>query len=213
MSQADLATVVGQTKFGFAKYEPSKTIIHEGDVCDHLYFLLSGELEVRSIADNHHYAVVESVKAPMMLQPERIFGLTQRFTSTFTAIGTCHFLTLDKQEVIKLSDEYLIFRLNLFNILSTSAQKWARQPWQPTPPSVGDRIILFFLRHCIRPAGEKVFTIRMKDLAMEVSDSRLNVSHALNAMQNQGFLFLSRGKITIPRLELLVNKISLPTWG
>lgn len=47
----------------------------------------------------------------------------------------------------------------------------------------------------------------MERLAAEVNDSRLDISRALNKMQNEGLLQLSRGRITIPALEKLISGI------
>ena len=44
----------------------------------------------------------------------------------------------------------------------------------------------------------------MKQLADELNDSRLDISHALNAMQADGLLTLHRGRIEIPMLERLL---------
>lgn len=43
----------------------------------------------------------------------------------------------------------------------------------------------------------------MTRLAEELNDSRLDISHALNDMQANGWLTLHRGRIQIPKLELL----------
>ena len=44
----------------------------------------------------------------------------------------------------------------------------------------------------------------MEQLALELNDSRLDVSRALNAMQADGLLVLHRGRIEIPSLERLL---------
>ena len=43
----------------------------------------------------------------------------------------------------------------------------------------------------------------MEQLAVEVSDTRLNVSRTLNSMQQRGLIELHRGRIVIPMLERL----------
>ena len=45
----------------------------------------------------------------------------------------------------------------------------------------------------------------MEDLAEEICDSRLNVSRALNAMQDEGLIRLGRGSIHIPQVEMLIQ--------
>ena len=44
----------------------------------------------------------------------------------------------------------------------------------------------------------------MTQLAVEVGDSRLDVSRALNHMQSQGLMALYRGRIEIPQMERLL---------
>ncbi|MBQ7422327.1 MAG: Crp/Fnr family transcriptional regulator [Prevotella sp.] len=205
MGQFDLSAIVGQTKFGFMKTEKGKTVVRADEICDQLLFLLNGQLQVESLADDHSYTFIEEIAAPAVLQPEHIFGLTQRYSKTFKAIDTCNFLTLRKDEVLRLSDEYLIFRINLLGYISTLAQKLAREPWRKQSPSARNRMIRFFFQHSMRPAGKKTIRIRMVDLANEINDSRLNVSRALNDMQAEGLVKLGRGEILIPQLERLTT--------
>ena len=206
LSGNELQEVAGHTKFGFAKVEKGKAIVSENDRCDHLWFLLNGQATMETHADDHHYTIREQVLSPAILQPERLFGLTQRYSSNFLAASDCQLMSIDKQEVMRLSDRYLIFRLSLLNIISAQAQKQARQPWRRQPQAVADRIVRFFEQHCTRPAGEKTILIRMTDLATEVYAMRLQVNQSLNQMQSAGLLSLSRGKIFIPQLERLLGK-------
>jgi ABC-type metal ion transport system substrate-binding protein len=76
--------------------------------------------------------------------------------------------------------------------------------WRRAPQTLEDRIVRFLLDHAVYPAGPKSVQILMTRLAMEVNDSRLNVSRALNAMQQRGLLRLHRGHIEVPSLERLL---------
>lgn len=201
----DLDTIVSQTKFGFSKYKKGETIVGEDDVCAQLMFLLNGSIEAEVHSDDHGYRLNETIEAPEVLQPDRIFGLHQRYTATFRAAESANFLTIDKHEVSRLSDNYAIFRLNLLNLICTRSQRLSRRPWRSVPQSLEERIVRFAEAHCLRPAGKKVFHIKMTRLADELNDSRLDVSRALNNMQRQGLLQLSRGMITIPALEKLIT--------
>ena len=44
----------------------------------------------------------------------------------------------------------------------------------------------------------------MTQLAAEVGDSRLDVSRALNRLQDAGLLTLHRGRVEIPQMERLL---------
>lgn len=204
MSHDELMQVVTHTKIGFTKYEKGKKIISEGDGCTHLRFLVSGQLEVETAADDHGYRVIEHISAPFIIQPERLFGIQQRYTSTFKAAQPCHFITIDKQEVLLLLDSQLVFRLNMLNIMATETQRLSRHNWRSVPPSLKASTIRFFIQHTLHPAGSKTFYILMKRLAAELGCSRLEISQTLNKMQGDGLLSLYRGRIEIPMLERLL---------
>ena len=204
MSRDDLEQVAGHTRFGFSKFAPGATIVAEGDDCRQLYFLVSGTLRVETMSDDRGYTVVEQQEAPVILQPEVVFGYTQRYSHTYIAQTDASFITVGKDEVLRLSEDVLVFRLNLLNMFATQTQKSSRLLWQHVPTSLEDRIVRFFAQHCIYPAGPKVFHILMNRLAEELNDSRLNVSRALNALQRDEKIVLRRGRVEIPLMERLL---------
>lgn len=201
MNHPDLASVIGHTRFGFLKLPSQKIVVKENDLCLELIFLVSGIVNVTTTSDDYGYTITEELKAPTILQPEHIFGLTQRFTKTFTTINPCSFITLDREETKKLSDKYDIFRINLLNIISTQSQKLQRNLLRKYPASLEERIVNWIRFRCLTPVGHKNIKIKMTQLAKEINDSRLDVSRALNRLETQGWLTLSRGHIDIPSIE------------
>jgi len=204
MSHADLMEVVGHTKFGFSKRPEGQRIVKDGDICNHLIFLTTGSLSVETVSDDHTCRVSETVNAPYAIQAEQLFGLSQRYTSTFKTLTDCSFITIDKQEVMLLLETQLVFRLNMLNLLAADAQRLRHRAWRSAPHSLRDRITRFFFSRCLYPAGPKTFYILMTQIAAELNDSRLDISHTLNAMQADGLLTLHRGRIQIPMLERLL---------
>ena len=83
------------------------------------------------------------------------------------------------------------------------AQRMGRIPWRQQPIDIRQQFVSFLRLRCLTQAGKKVLRIRMEDLAIELHQSRLNVSRMLNTLQREGFLTMSRGIITIPQLETL----------
>ena len=94
-------------------------------------------------------------------------------------------------------------RLNLFNILATTAQKAQRMPWRHKADGLRQQIVRFFEERCSRPTGAKTVRIKITQLAAELRESRLNVSQELNRMKAEGLLSFTRGIISIPNLERL----------
>ncbi len=206
ISKSDLHEIVGKTKFGFAKYEEGKTIVRADSYCSEMLFLLSGTIEIIADSADHSYSVSEYCTAPLQIQPQRLFGLRQRYTSTYKAKTPCSLMILSKAEVVRLYNNYEVFRINLLNQLASDYQKLIDRLWTSAGNTLRTRIIHFFLVHSYRPAGEKFFKIKMNTLAAELNDSRLNISIELNNMQDEGLIKLSRGMIHIKALELLLSR-------
>ena len=204
MSHADLMEVVGHTKFNFSKQPVGQRIVKEGDICNNLIFLTTGALSVETVSDDHTCRVCEVVNAPYVIQPEQLFGLTQRYTSNFKTCDDCSLITIDKQEVLLLLETQLVFRLNMLNSLAADSQRLRHRAWRSAPQSLRNRITRFFFSRCLYPAGPKTFYILMTQLAAELNDSRLDISRALNEMEDDGLLTLHRGRIEIPMLERLL---------
>ena len=187
---SDINEVIGYTKFSFAKVETGDNIIHEGDHCNQLTIILNGKISITSHAANRSYNITETISAPI-------------YTKTVVAAAPCQIMMLHKSEVVRLMQEYDIIRMNITNHIATKAQKADLPLWRQAPESLRERIIAFVARRCLRPAGSKTIHIRMADLAREVCDSRRDVSHELNLMQDQGLISLSRETIYIHALEKL----------
>lgn len=203
MTNEDLMQIIGQTKFAFRTFAPGDIIRKNGEPCMSMAFLIGGNVSVTTYADDYGYSVEESLGSPAVLQPERLFGLTQRYTHTFAAETQCDLMEIGKDDVMRLSDEFVIFRLNLMNIVSTVAQKAERTLWQPVPCDVRAKIVRFFMCHCVSPVGRKVVRVKMTRLAQEIGEGRLAVSGVLNEMKREGAICFSRGIITVNALECL----------
>ena len=203
LSRTELLQMAGNTKFGFRKEESGVTVVREGDDCRQLLFLVSGSLQLTTRSDDGSYRLTERLSAPWLLQPEAIFGATPRFAGTSVTLEPSHFITLSKDEVLRLTDDFLIIRLNLMNMLATMAQKRARLSWRRVPSSLRERFVRFVMDHSAYPAGQKTLHILMTRLADDLNDSRLDISRMLNRLQSEGLVELHRGRIVIPSLEKL----------
>ncbi len=204
MSKTDMNKVIAHTRLGFENYSNGRTIIEEGTVCDSLYFLLRGNITAISKAYDNSYCIKETLSAPDILQPECLFGFTQRYTKSFVANGSCQMVRISKREIVALSDEYQIFRINILNIISTQSQRVSRQLWRTPPKDIRHKIIHFVGNRCIHPAGEKILYVKMEDLGHLLSESRLNISRELNKMAEEKVIDLTRGIIRFFALEQLI---------
>ncbi len=215
MSQKELEGIMTQTRIDFNKVEAGTVIAKRNQPCGKLTIAISGELLCQTCSDDNAYKVEENVSAPIILQSLGIFGKYQVFTKTIKAITQTNTITFEKDELHKLLDSSLIFRINLIRILSTQLQKRDQQLWEqqyhPKGKTVSERhndmlvyhIKQFIKRRCITPAGQKVFYISMATLGDMLGQNRQQISKAINCLKQEGLLTSSRGKIVIPQLQNL----------
>ena len=204
MSRSDVEAAVSMVKFSCMQIAQGKVVVEDGGLCDSLFFLMEGKVNVTGFADDKGYSITETIAAPDIVQPERIFGLMQRYSRTVITKTDCTLVRVGKQDFSVLSDVYEIFRLNLLNIISTQSQRLARIPWRAKPNGIRHKIARFVEERSLKPAGAKTFRIKMERLGREISESRLNTSRELNAMEAEGLITLRRGEINIKALERLI---------
>lgn len=205
LSRAELLLMAGNTKFGFLKETAGKIVVKEGEPCQQLFFLVSGRLSLSTRSNDGGYEMTEQLSAPWLLQPDALFGVQPRYASTYRTDSACHFITLSKDEVLRLLNDFLIIRLNFMNMLSAIVQRRTRQQWRSAPTSLRERFVRFVADHSFYPAGPKQLRILMVRLAEELGDSRLDVSRMLNKLQSESLLQLHRGRIEVPSLERLLQ--------
>lgn len=199
----NLLQIVGQTKFRFQRVLPGTVIRREGEPCQRLAIVMGGTVSVTACADDHGYSISETTGAPFLMQPECLFGLTQHYTRTFCSTTTCDIVEIDKDDLMRIADDFVIFRINLTNLVCALAQKAARPLWHPAPEDHAQRIAAFVRARCAWPTGAKTLRAKMTRLAVETGLTRREVSAALNDMQRRGLLSFSRGIIKIPQIEAL----------
>lgn len=205
LSVNELNQIIAHTKLNFRKFKADEIIVVNGEACHEISFLMSGTIKVVTQSETHGYTFTEWLKAPQTFQMETLFGLFQTYTHTIVASEECSIISIGKSEVYTLLNSFPIFRINYINLLSKKLQKYNLQLWLGTPTETKDLIIHFITSHCLHPAGAKDIKIKMTQLASEIHDKRLNVSMALNEMQDQHLLKLTRGHIHIDALEKLFN--------
>ena len=127
-------------------------------------------------------------------------------TSTYSDKTEVNTISICKSFILTGLMKFEIFRLNYMNIISNRSQTLYGKIWDQTPTDIEGRIMRFILMHLERPVGEKVLKAKMEDLALCLDDTRLNVSKALNNLQDRELIVLRRKEIIIPDASKLCSE-------
>lgn len=201
----ELEAMASKIRFDFQKYDEGAWIARENDRCATLTLVMTGSVEAEAISADHSYSLREQIDAPCAIEPERIFGLRQHLARGYRATTPCNVLRLQKDDVLRLCAQSLVFELSVLNTISTSAQRAGSAFWRTPPTTIPRKIATFVAHRSLRPAGPKTLSIRLTDLGSAIGESRLNVSRSLHGLEAQGLVALARQTIIIHRLEQLLS--------
>lgn len=203
MGRSELADIKQDVQIGDTHARRGTILASENEACTALVLVARGTVMSSTRSDDHSYQIDETLQAPLLIQPEHIFGIKQRYTSTFCAQTYCEVIRIEKPTVLKLMELSMTFRLNLMNIIATQSQRSSRRLWHQMSEDIEKRIIRFIKDRCIYPAGQKQLRTKMTVLARELGCSRLEVSEALHRLEEKQLLIVRRTIIEIPMLQLL----------
>ena len=206
MSKDNITSILGKVSFEFKHYNNGETIFTQGESCQQFAILTQGEATCTSKSPDGTYSITENIAAPSAIEPCSLFGYDTTYKSSYTAIGECTVLHFSKQHLLGEFSNHGIFSLNLLNIISHKAQQQAHNIWSYNQTTIHGRIARFIAMRCNSPKGEKHISIKMERLATLLCETRLNISKALNEMQEAGHLTLHRGGITVHTLQQMLNE-------
>lgn len=198
MNRTDFNSLLQKVRLDFVKFENEETILNQDDRCRSFVFLLNGTVESSRKGHNGAYTFFERIDTPCLIEPYSMFGLNGQYRRSYTAVGQCSMLMVDKQYVYTELGKYNICRMNLLNILSGRVQQLDGYIWSLEGMDLRKRILRFIAGLSDYTYGEKRLQIKMNDLAVLMDTTRLNVSRELNAMQDDGLIVLKRSEILIP---------------
>ncbi len=203
LSRNELTTILGKIKLHFYKKKAEEIIAEKDTPCDELHFALDGEIMVSTSPSSMQYTVHEILPAPLLIEPQALFGMRTTYASTYSAHTKAHIMSIGKEEVLNVLFKNDIFRLNYINIITNRAQTYYSRFWDANCGDTEERVKDFILSHMERPYGEKILKIKMEVLGLIINETRFNVSKVLNSLQEKGIIQLRRGEIHIPEIKLL----------
>lgn len=205
LSKNDLTTIIEKVKFHFLQYKEGEIFIHQGESCQQLCFLLSGQITIETADPKHAFSLSEVMEGPYIIEPQSLFGMQPNYTATYRAATPVSVLTIDKHFIFSELNNYEIFRLNFLNILSNQNQIAYQKLWHTHSGTLSEKFMNFIGIRCQKKTGEKVLHATMEDLASLIDETRINLSRLLNHLQTKGLVRLKRKEIHLPQFEKLTE--------
>lgn len=177
-----------------ASYLP---LVQQGAPCSSLLYLVEGELQREHLSADGSYATRSLLKAPAVIEIDRLFGLTPTYEHSYQAKTDVKMLNISKSRLGTHLIKSEIFRLNLLNSLSAIAQKRAAALHPDRLATIEERLLYFVNTLFSDCEGEVELIIHMEELARYIGETRLQVSRLLNRWHKEGNIRLGRGHFII----------------
>ncbi len=207
LSVNDLMDIVEKVKFEFNKYPEDFTIVSQGDKCDKLIYILSGELCVSKIDGNQSIYLYEYFNRPSyVIEPQNMWGMRQKYDRSYTFMSEGSTCVIEKKQVNYLMSKYDIIKTNFLNMICNKLQSSTNALTQQMPSNTEEKIIHFLKSNKVGFYGWTEIKAKMQQLANHITDTRLNVSKVLNKWQSKGMIEIRRGGIVIYDDMKLIDK-------
>ena len=124
VSRNKISELIEKMKFHFLKYPDGEKIVSIGEECNHLKFLISGEIRSELVTQNEKMRITETIQAPNVIAPEHLFGRDTYFPANLYAVGTVGVMQIEKASVVQMLQEeqkdlYAFFGVQRSVFLST----------------------------------------------------------------------------------------------
>ncbi|MDO4993351.1 MAG: cyclic nucleotide-binding domain-containing protein, partial [Prevotellaceae bacterium] len=92
MGRSELADIEKEVSISGTHAKRGTIFASENQACTALIIVSKGTVAVSTMSDDRSYEIDELLEAPLLIQPEYIFGIRQRYTATFKAQTYCEVL-------------------------------------------------------------------------------------------------------------------------
>lgn len=121
VTRETMAEITGKYRLGFRKFAQGETLVHAGDECRVLTFVLSGLARVTTELPMLHLSY--TLPSGSVVMAENLFGRLTRYPSTVMALEPVGTMEITKRDYFEILHHDPIFMYNYLNLLSWHAQK------------------------------------------------------------------------------------------
>ncbi len=207
LTKKEISDVIEHVRLDFVNYQAGEEIVMQDDPCKSLIYIINGELSTDYLDVKHKFSLTEDLPNIGVIEPYNLFGMAPRYSRTYAFRTDGTTLSIDKQMLLTHLMSSNIVKINMMNIACNKYHQILRLMTEFPEDTVKEKITKFVLSYSSVNKGAKELHMKMTDLAELVHETRLNVSRALNTMQEEGLVELQRNKFKIFDIANLYDRI------
>lgn len=208
VSRERLSGIIEKNRFHFLKYPAGETIVHAGDLCDHVQFVISGKARVSMADQNDRIRVSQTIVGPEVLVPDFLFGKKTFYPCEITAQETCGILQIQKQDYLNILNSDNIFLFNYLNYISMDAQKGIHGVLAVAGGDLEVRIAFWIIALTQSGGTDIVMSCRQRDLYTVFGVQRTSLIATLDSMKERGIIDYTPNEIRVLSRDALISVIA-----
>lgn len=197
VSRNKISELIEKMKFHFLKYPDGEKIVTCGEECNHLKFLISGEIRSELVTQNEKMKISEKILAPNVIAPEHLFGRDTYFPANLYAVGTVGIMQIEKASVVQMLQEEPIFLINLLNILSRRSQKALESFTSFSSSDLKERLAFWILSLTQQKSTDIHIICKQKDLYSFFGVQRSVFLSTLDRLKEEGIIDYDTKEIVV----------------
>lgn len=183
--------------FKIIDYKKEDIVYNEGEVCNHLSFVLDGEISVRTYSLNGKEEILN------IIYPGGIFGDIISYSNKSTYIG--HIISnknsvvahIKKNDWITLIQKDETLLINFLNHLTNKTFKTKMDNKLLLHKNIEDRIYFYLNTQIDKKKTRKIYITSVTNLANELNLPRPSVSRSLSIMETKGLIKRNKKEIEV----------------
>lgn len=197
VSRDKLSELIEKTPFHFVKYTEGQQIVAANDVCTHIRFIISGEVEVEIPSTNRRVIVSETLVGPDVIGPDYLFGRNTFYPFNAVALTDCGVLQIVKADFINILMSDKVFLFNMLNILSRNSQKSTFGIMALSSGTIAERLAFIVTSLTQRGSKDVKIIYKQKDLCSILGVQRSSLINALTKMKEDDVIDYTLSEITV----------------
>lgn len=200
-----LSELIETTKLHFLKYADGEEVIHAGDSCTHLKFVISGAVRLTTQSGDERMKVCQTLTAPDVIAPDFLYGLHTTYPCTGQAVGRTGLLQISKLDFLKILQSDKVYLLNSLNSLSIDAQKSVVGVLALTHGTLEERIAYWIVALTQRGSTDIALQCRQRDFYSLFGVQRSSFMATLESMRERGLVEYDQREIRFTSRPALVQ--------
>lgn len=190
ISHERLEETIEKIPFHFLKFKKGERIIDSGEQCNHVRFVVSGNILVEYESANLKFKITHELAAPEVIAPDYLFGLNTRYPFSTYALEECGILQVAKQDYVTMLQSDNIFLFNILNYLSRNSQLRKSQLLSMNNATVVERIVMLVSAFTSQKSKNITLSYRQRDFCRLLGTRRPAFVSAMTYLEEKELIIV-----------------------